>query len=118
MYETIRRAYKERIQIAWLSIEWQEGIYPSKFSLSDFKTCLSSLEPRYHAALVDLLWKREDIFKKDKMIFLVDVLNTSNSLNAKDYAGKLLANEMGLKWDPFMYIPLLENWEKIKDTIK
>lgn len=117
MYETIRLSYVEKLGVAYWIYEWPKDVDPLKFYLTDFKIYLSSLEPKYHAYLVELIWKRDTISKKDKLIFFVDVLNTSNSLNAKNYAGRLLANEIGLKWHPFYIKPLLDKWEEIKDTL-
>jgi len=118
MYETIRRFYLERLQRGYFTCEWTAGIDPSKFSLADFKTCLSTLEPKYHTHLVNLIYTRNDLSKKDKLIFLIDVLNSSNSLNAKDHAGRFFATETNITWDPFNYKPLFDKWEETKDTIK
>ncbi len=118
MYETIRLDYKGRLGVSYLSCKRLEDLDFSKFSLSNFKSYLASLEPKYHSYLVKLIWERDNITKKDKMFFLVDVLNTSKSLNAKDYAGRLFATETNLEWDPFYTSPLLDKWKETKDTIK
>ena len=122
LYETIRRYYSERLNPRYHEYNWSNNMKPSEFTLSDFNTFLLNvnINPRYHAHLVNLIWETSDIPKKDRMQFLIDVLNKSKSLNARDFAARFLSttSEINLKWDPFIYPPLIDKWESVKDTIK
>ncbi len=79
---------------------------------------LSSLPPRFHADLIKKIWERkeEEISKIEKMSFLIEVLNTSNSLNAKNIAGILFDREYNVNWDPFKMQPIYDKWDAIQKT--
>lgn len=71
-----------------------------------------SLPSIYHAHAVHIIWKREDIPKDDRLEFLASVLQSDPSLTATLYAGKFLAADTGLKWEPFKTQALLEQWRE------
>lgn len=73
----------------------------------------------FHADLVRLLWENEKLSEGKKMELLIDVIsgtNTSNSLNAKYFAGNLLADKMKINWLPFDYTPIIKEWDNRKGT--
>ena len=91
----------------------------SKLPFSEFKTLLSSLRPRFHADLIYKIWeiKEEEISKKEKISFLKEVLDTSNSLHAKNIAGILFEKEYNdVFWDPFKFDPINTKWKNIQKT--
>ena len=91
----------------------------SKLSFSEFKKLISSLPPIYHSDLIKKICERkeEEISKIEKMSFLVEVLNTSNSLNAKNYAGIMFEKEYNdVFWDPFKFDPINTKWKNVQKT--
>jgi len=89
--------------------------------MQDFLKTYRSLNPIYHTHLVHTLWEREDITKKDRMAFLLEVIKTSNSLTAKDYAADFFVRATGdddLKWQPFNIKPILHWWEEHGESIQ
>jgi hypothetical protein len=99
---------------------WPAVIDPAKLSYTDFKDAFKYLPQKFHANLVDLIWDNTKLSEKEKMELLVDVIKgetkTSNSLNAKYFAGNKLALKMGIKWQPFDYGPIITEWENRQGT--
>lgn len=120
-YDLIRRTYIERTVPVLREIEWTEPYIDTKtFTYDDLKYYFKNMPQAFHAALVRLIWQNQILSEVKKMEFLIEVIsgaNTSNSLNAKYFAGKLLAKEMGVSWQPFDYRPILKKWQETKDTI-
>lgn len=115
----IRSSYHAQTIHAYPSLPWdKEKIDPSKLSLSQFRDIHSSVAPWFHADLVYHIWNRTDIPKKDKMMFLFDILDKDGSLTARYMAGDFLAKEIGIEWNPFLYKPLFDWWKENKEKIK
>lgn len=121
MYDAIRRTYLERINPAFPNIAWSAGVDPKIFTCDQFKNYFKELPQKFHANLVHLIWKSKTLIDKEKMELLLDVIDpetkTSNSLNAKYFAGNILAEKMVINWQPFDYKPIQNKWQEIKDTI-
>lgn len=121
IYESIHRAYLERLIPAFPALKLQTGVDPVNFSSNDFKNYFKSLPPKFHAYLVNLIPDNKKLSDKEKMELLLDVIDpetkTSNSLNAKYFAGNILAEKMGINWQPFYYEPIQNKWEETKGTI-
>jgi len=116
-YDSIRRTYIERVVPSLRIIIWQEGVDPNTFTYDDFKYCFKNMPPSFHADLVRLISENRNLSEEKKVELLVDVINISNSLNAKYFAGNYLAEKMGISWQPFDYRPILIKWQETKDTI-
>lgn len=119
-YDSIRRTYIERTVPVLREIEWTEPLDTKTFTYDDLKYYFKNMPHAFHAALVCLIWQNEKLSEQKKMEFLIDVIsgaNTSNSLNAKYFAGNILAKKMGISWQPFDYRPILKKWKETKDTI-
>ncbi len=114
----IRTSYGRIFTPGYLNVSWKEGTDPSQLPLSKLRKLYMSIAPQYHAYLVNYIWGRDDFPKKDRMQFLVDVLNKAKSLTATYYAGKFLAEEANIKWSPFVIKPLIKWWEKNNEAIE
>lgn len=123
-YDSIRRTYLERTVPVLRVIMWGKGVDPKTFTYEDFRNCFKDMPQTHHADLVRLIWENENLSERKRMEFLVDVIsgtNTSNSLNAKYFAGNKLTEKMGITWQPFDYRPIIEgysNWKKGTTTTK
>lgn len=120
----IRISYAERIktQPGHALIPWPAGVVPETIPLEDLDKLYTTptLKPLFHVALVDFVWNRADFPRKRRMEFLLRVLQTSDSIRARYYAGKLFesaandtklaANDTKLKWEPFKIDLLLAWW--------
>jgi len=114
----IRTQYASNVPPATMSLSWKNGVDPSKFSFSRLKQEYSRVPLLYHAGLVKYIWQRDDIPKKDRMEFLMDVLKTDGSLTARYYAGRFFAQETSINWSPFMKETLTVWWEENRDSIE
>lgn len=118
-YESIRRSYIERVMPALRTVIWKKGVDPKTFTYDDFKYYFKNMPPSFHADLVRLILENRNLSEEKKMELLVDVLsiNINNSLNAKYFAGNILAEKLGVSWQPFDYVPILKKWQETKNTI-
>jgi hypothetical protein len=96
----------------------------SQTSISYWREVYASVPRMYQAGLVKFVWSKDTIPKPEKMAFLADILRKDPtlarewSLTALYYAGKLFAEQAGLKWNAFDTKPLLEWWEKNKERLE
>ena len=100
------------------TIPWAEGADPSKLTLPDLEREYGSAPVALRPALIEYVWRREDIPKADRMAFLARVVRQDTSLNAVEYAGRFLSEALGAKLKPLAVRKLLEIWEQQKDTIE
>ena len=120
-YVKIRTSYGGPIKYGYLNIKWPKEDDPAKLSMQDFLKTYRSLNPIFHTDLVNTVWEREDIPKKKRMAFLHEVIRTSNSLTARDYAADFFVREAGdddLKWQPFNIKPILNWWEEHGESVQ
>ncbi|MFA5167471.1 MAG: hypothetical protein WC530_02935 [Candidatus Omnitrophota bacterium] len=107
------------IKPGFLNIDWR-GTDPKALSSQQIMKLVANLQPIFHTALVHEVRSRSDFSKRDKMQFYVEVLHSSNSLLAKNYAGEFFtfeANDSKLKWQPFSITPLFQWWDENKDKV-
>jgi len=98
-----------------LTVPWAESVDPSKLSLDQLKATHRSAPPHIRVALLEYIWNRGDIAKKQKMAFLVDVMKTDASLQVVEYAARFFMKESNQKIKPLAIDPLLEWWAKHKN---
>ena len=107
------------IEPGFINIDWK-GIDPKSFSFPQITSVITAFLPIFHTALVHEVQNRSDFSKKDKMQFYIEILHSSNSLSAKNCAGKFFIAETGdsnLKWQPFSTSELFDWWNKNKDKV-
>jgi hypothetical protein len=72
----------------------------------------------YKISVLDYIWKRTDIPKRERMQFLVDVMKSDKDLNAVEYAGRFFKEESKQQVLSLAYWELIKWWEEHKDEIK
>ena len=99
------------------SLPWKEGVDPSKLTLSDLKRNYQNQETLsfYKPALIEYIWKRKDIPKKERMAFLIDVIRNDDSLTAVEYAGRFFAKGAGIKLHPLAIEEYSKWWEENRE---
>lgn len=100
------------------TVPWKQGVDPSKFTLADLKREYASAPLFLRPALVEYVWNRQDIPKRDRMAFLAEIVARDTSLNALEYAGRLLSDALEAKLKPLAVKPLLQVWEQKKGSLK
>jgi hypothetical protein len=95
------------------TIPWIEGFDPSKLSLPllaqqyQRAPATSLLKP----ALLEYIWKRDDIPKVDRLDFMIDVMKNDSSLTAVEYAGRHFTSGTELTIKPLAVEYLVEWWK-------
>lgn len=100
------------------TVPWKQGIDPAKLTLADLRSQFSGAPTYLKPALIEYVWKREDIAKGQRMAFLADVVAKDGSLNAVEYAGRFLSEALDAKLKPLAVRALLQAWDQKKGSIK
>jgi len=113
---SIRQSYYEKkwLPFAYLDVFWKEGKDSMVRSFDEIVSNYNITPTSNHVGVVELIWKENDIPKKERIQFLVYVLQNDTSLRAVYLAGLKLSEETGILWDPFIIEPFLKWWEKNK----
>lgn len=116
-YGTIVDAHSQPFYLSGFNIPWGEGIDPSKLSLDELIVQYGMAAAWLRPGLIEFIWKRNDLPKKPRLQFLIDVIRSDRSLRAVEYAGHYFMKGTQLKIKPLAVDQLLDWWEKNKDTI-
>jgi len=86
--------------------------------MSQLQDIYDSAPPDHKPALLKFIWERDDIPKNEKLEFFVEVLQTDESLKAREYAGRYFIQGANSRCKPLAIDCLLEWWEKNKDSLE
>ena len=121
-YVKIRLFHEDkRINRGYLSMKWPNGVNPSILSFEKLVNIYANSGSEYHASMVNFLWSSSNVSRKQKMAFFIEILRDSNSLTAKNYAGKFFAKaakDKNLEWKAFNMDNIFQWWKEHKDEIK
>lgn len=119
MYQTIRIIHYQQKQISISFIKFPDEIALSKMPFSEFQTFISQQDPIFHADIIKIISERSDIEQIEKTPFLIEVLNKSNSLLARNSAGTLFERAYkDFRWVPFNIDAVNTKWKEIQKTTK
>ena len=119
MYQTIRIIHYQQKQISISFIKFPDEIALSKMPFSEFQTFISQQDPIFHADIIKIISERSDIEQIEKTPFLIEVLNKSNSLLARNSAGTLFERAYkDFRWVPFNIDAVNTKWKEIQQTTK
>jgi hypothetical protein len=109
-WNTIYESHNEGMYKANFPTPWNESVDPSKFLLpkliQQYKGALAQLRP----ALLEYIWKRDDIPKVDRLDFMIETMKHDSSLTAVEYAGRHFTAGTGLKIKPSAVEYLVPWW--------
>jgi len=93
---------------------WKPGCSDETASLALINKALAENNPLQDSALVNIINNRKDEFtRKERMEFLIRVLQESESIQAHYFAGMYFfqeANDVNLDWQPFRVKNVLDWW--------
>ena len=73
---------------------WQmNGIDPNKLSYEEYVAFYKKVIPFYKPGLIAEIWSEERFSKYQKLSFLVNVIESDNSVRAAEYASRLVNKE-------------------------
>jgi seryl-tRNA synthetase len=125
--------FRERAQQAWTSVfeshnkpysvsgfkvPWVEGFDPSKLSLHDLANQYWNAPAQLKPALLEYIWNRNDLPKIDRLDFLMKVMETDESLNAVEYAGRHFTSGTEQKIKPLAVDYLSKWWKEHRGEFK
>ena len=113
-WSTILNEHAKSFYMSGFTVPWREGIDPGKLTIAELKAQYSNAPVYLRPALIEYVWKRDDISKVQRMSFLADVVRQDASLQAVEYAGRLLSNALEARLKPLATEELLQVWEKKK----
>lgn len=102
-------------------IDWKPGIDPSKLTLADFRQAFRTLTSYgLKRQLLDFICSRTYFEKKDKMAFLLEVMQNDGSLNVVSWSVARFTLLAGLPFQmsPGTVSPLLDWWKENKDKVQ
>lgn len=100
------------------NLQWPQGVDPSKLSFDRLKATFSATTPQNRTSLVNFIWDREDIPKKDKMEFLVEVMKSDHSLRVVEQAARCFLEESKQPIKRLATDQMIDWWEKNKNEYK
>jgi hypothetical protein len=117
-YNKIFDEHSKPFYFSGFTVPWKKGRDPSQLTMTDLRRNYYSVPDWLKPALLEYIWQRGDLLKKERMTFLVEVIQHDESLRAVEYAGRYLREGLGENLSPLAIKSLLQAWEEKKDCIE
>ena len=114
----IFESHNKSIYTSGFTVPWTEGTDPTKFSIADLGQQYNDAPDHLKIALLEYIWKRNDILKYDRLDFLINVMKNDPSLNAVEYAGRYFTSGTNQKIKPMAIDYLVDWWNEHKNEYK
>lgn len=108
-WNTIFENHNKPYSISGFKVPWSENFDPSKLSLPELAQQYRGAPAQLKPALLEYIWKRDDIPKIDRLDFMMEVMNDDSSLTAVEYAGRHFTSGTNQKIKP-MAVEYLSDW--------
>lgn len=115
---SILDAHSSPLVMAPGEVPWNEGVDPSKFTLSDLKDTYDRAPDWLKPALLKYIWGREDFRKTDRLDFMMTVMKTDSSLKAVEQAGRYFTGGTEQKIKPLAVGHLSEWWQEHRQEFR
>lgn len=114
----VKSIMEQNEQIRFIpTIKWKENVNPNQLALNQLAYDFKIQEtPQMRSALLSFIWKRDDIPKKERLAFLVEVIQTDPSIRVVDHAGGIFARATGDGFKDLAKEEHLRWWEENKDN--
>jgi hypothetical protein len=101
------------------NVSWRDGFDPAKSSLDGLKQVFkSSHPPQSRLGIMEYIWRRQDIPKKDRLSFLVEVMKTDPSLQVVEYAARYFKEESKDNFKNLYIEGHLKWWDEHKNEVQ
>jgi hypothetical protein len=108
-WNTIFENHSKPFSVSGFKVPWSENFDPSKLSLPELAQQYRGAPTQLKSALLEYIWKRDDIPKIDRLDFMMEVMNDDSSLTAVEYAGRHFTSGTNQKIKP-MAVEYLSDW--------
>jgi hypothetical protein len=109
--------HNQPFSLSGFQVPWNPGVDPTKLTLQQVASDFAKAPPPVRVAILEYVWRREDLPKRERLEFLVEVLRMDKSLTVVEYAGRYFAEGTANKIKPIAIVAHLDWWEKNKDSI-
>ena len=100
-------------------IPWNEGIDPSTIPFGGLKMVYYRVPFHQKPAIIEYIAKRVDISKKERLTFLIEIIQNDSNLSAVEYAGRYFIELSGLTGlGPMDINNLILWWDNHKDELE
>lgn len=117
-WNTIFENHNKPFFFSDLTVPWIEGIVPSNLSLPELAKQYRKAPTQLKPALLEYIWKRDDIPKIERLDFMMYVIKHDSSLTAVEYAGRHFTSGTNQKIKPMAVEYLADWWEKHKQEFQ
>jgi hypothetical protein len=108
-WSTIFESHSKPYYTSGFHIPWADGFDPSQLSLGDLTRYYLQASSQLKPALLEYIWKRDDLPKIERLDFLMDVMKNDSSLSAVEYAGRYFTSGTEQKIKP-VAVDVLSRW--------
>lgn len=100
-------------------VQWDKNIDPHKLSLPElWQVFKNTSQPIVRIGIIEFVCeKRHDVSKRERLLFLINVINNDEDLQVIEYAGRYFAQESGDNLKPLAIWGHQKWWEDNKDSI-
>ena len=117
-WATIFESHNQPMYLSNLTVPWKDGYDPSKLSLAELIQQYRATPAQIKPAMLEYIWKRNDLRKAERLDFLVDVMRHDSSLRAVEYAGRYFTAGTEQNIKPMAVDYLSDWWETHKDEFE
>ncbi|MBO1225489.1 MAG: hypothetical protein JYX80_13785 [Candidatus Scalindua sediminis] len=114
-WHTIYESHNEPMYNSNFTVPWNEGIDPSKLLLPELIQQYKGASVQLRPALLEYIWKRDDIPKVDRLDFMIETMKHDSSLAAVEYSGRHFTSGTELKIKPSAVEYLVGWWSEHRD---
>lgn len=111
-WNTIFESHNEAMYKSNFTVPWNEGVDPSKFLLPELIQQYKGAPVQLRPALLEYIWKRDDIPKIERLDFMIETMKHDSSLTAVEYAGRHFTAGTELKIKPSAVEYLVTWWDE------
>jgi len=108
-WKRIARDHSQAFFSSGFQVPWKEGLNPATLTLDDLLVIYGEAPVDLRPALIEFISKREDIPRKERMSFMIDIITKDSSIRALEYAARHFFQAADLKMGP-MNVPAILQW--------
>jgi len=117
-WAAIMESHEAPFMMTGLKVPWKKGFDPANSSLESIKEQFKSAPPQYRVAIVEYMFERQNIPKKARLSFLVEVMQTDSSLKVAEYAARYFKKESKDNFKNLYIEGHLKWWDEHKDELQ
>jgi hypothetical protein len=114
-WKTIFESRSKSFYSSGFTVPWKEGVDPLQFDIDKLKNEYYNAPVNLRVALIEYIYKREDISQIRRLDFLIEVIKSDSNLDAVEYAGRFFSNKTNLKIKAMAIDYFIDWWEENRE---